>query len=65
MGVQRRKNLTESSRVFDGWGSYGGYQGDLYRNQAKVSVLFWTFDGIQAMYDAVRSYPQYSNYYDD
>lgn len=63
-GVQRHENLTDSSGVFDGWGGYGGDQGDL-NNQAKVSILFWTFGGNQALYDIVRTYPQYSNYSDD
>ena len=64
-GVQRHENLTESSGVFDGWGGYGGDQGDLNDHQAKETFLFWTFGGNQALYDIVRSYPQYSNYSDD
>lgn len=64
-GVIRRENVTNNSGVFDGWGGYGGDQGDLYNNQRKQNFLFWTIKGNQAVYDLVRTYPQYRDYSDD
>lgn len=64
-GVTRRENVTNTSGVFDGWGGYGGNQGDMKYNKKKKNFLFWTIRGSQSMYDLVRSYPQYRDYSDD
>ena len=64
-GTVRRENVTNSSGVFDGWGGYGGDQGDLYHNKRKSKFLLWSFGGSQAMYDWVRSYSKYSDYSND
>ena len=63
-GVRRVRNLTQESGIFDDHGSYGGDQGDMIDNQAKKQILWWTIGGNQALYDAVRTYPQYADYSD-
>lgn len=64
-GVRRVRNLTQESGIFDDQGSYGGDQGDMIDNQAKKQILWWTIGGNQALYDVVRTYPQYADYTDD
>ena len=63
-GVRRVRNLTQESGIFDDHGSYGGDQRDMLSNQAKKQILWWTIGGNQALYDAVRTYPQYADYSD-
>ena len=63
-GVRCVRNLTQESGIFDDHGSYGGDQRDMLSNQAKKQILWWTIGGNQALYDAVRTYPQYADYSD-
>ncbi len=64
LGQERKGNITESSKVFDDKGGYGGDQGDLNKNHRGVNIFGWVIGEDEAVYDLVRSQPGYENYTD-
>ena len=60
-GRFNKNNITASSTVFDNIGSYGGDQGDMYRQTGRY-FFSRVFSYNKELFEAARSYPQFKNY---